>query len=70
MSQLIGVLNNFNYYYSHKFVVIKDGLTAVFDENGKPLTDFVEGTFKFSWAPGRSENKIVYNDEAQIAFEI
>lgn len=61
------VLNSFHYYYSGKFVVIKDGYSAVFDENGKPLTDFVNGTFRWVWG---SQGQIVYNDEAQIAFEI
>lgn len=64
------VLNSFNYYYSGKFVVIKDGLSAVFDENGKPMTDFVEGTFCWEWGKQENTPKIVYNNEAQIAFEI
>lgn len=65
------VLNSFYYYYSGPFVVIKNGLSAVYDKDGKALTDFVRGKFEKKWVRrGDEDIRIIYNDEAQIAFEV
>lgn len=64
------VLDNLGYYHSGPFVVIKDGLSTVFDKEGNPLTNFVKGQFKWTWArfENKEEHHIIYNEEAQIAF--
>lgn len=51
-----------------EFVVFKDGLSAVFDSEGKQLTEFVSGTFKwhFSWSNDVLKREI-YNSEAGIS---
>lgn len=65
------VLNSFGYYYSGPFVVIKNGLSAVYDKNGKALTDFVNGTFGRDWVrKGEQDVLVIYNNEAQIALEL
>lgn len=48
-----------------EIVVFKDGLSAVFDPEGKQLTEFVSGTFKwhFSWSNDVLKREI-YNSEA------
>lgn len=51
-----------------EIVVFKDGLSAVFDPEGKQLTEFVSGTFKwhFSWSNDVLKREI-YNSEAGIS---
>ena len=54
-----------------EFVIVKNGLSAVFNAYGKQLTDFVKGHFKWKWAPvnplyGYQHDRIIYNKEANI----
>lgn len=54
-----------------EFVVIKHGLSAVFNAYGKQLTDFVKGYFEWKWAPVNSvhdnrHDRIIYNKQANI----
>ena len=64
-----GMLQSLN---GPEFIVKKNGLSAVFDMNGRQLTDFVKGTFNWKWAPynplkNRGEMlRIIYNEEAGI----
>lgn len=64
-----GMLHSLN---GPEFIIKKNGLSAVFDKDGKQLTDFVAGTF--TWKYGSYDScfdrtgakKIIYNDEAGI----
>lgn len=63
-----GMLNSLN---GPEFIIKKGGLSAVFDMDGKQLTDFVKGAFECEWAPyNRLESdpyrRIIYNEEAGI----
>lgn len=52
-----------------EFVVVKNGLSAVFNTYGKQLTDYVEGRFEWKWAPYNPlmpHERIIYNKEANI----
>ena len=54
-----------------EIIVIKDGLQAVFDENGKQLTVFVNGVFTWCWTDRADfitsfPKRIIYNKEAGI----
>ena len=55
-----------------EFVVKRDGLSAVFDMDGKQLTDFVLGKFDWKWSEIERSNIIpdlkrtVFNEEAKI----
>ncbi len=53
-----------------EFIVCKNGLSAVFDKNGKQLTDFVKGEFDWKWGDVDYLNyhlvRIIYNEEAGI----
>lgn len=48
-----------------ELVVYKDGKAAVFGPDGKQLTDFVKGTFRWKWADDYP-HRIIYNNEAGI----
>lgn len=51
-----------------EFVVFKDGLSAVFDSEGKQLTEFVSGTFKWEWSQApHFIHREIYNREAGIS---
>lgn len=51
-----------------EFVVFKDGLSAVFDSEGKQLTEFVSGTFKWEWSQTpHFIHREIYNREAGIS---
>lgn len=63
-----GMLQSLN---GPEFIIRKDGLSAVFDMDGKQLTDFVEGVFEWKWAPcnhlkSDPHRRIIYNEEAGI----
>lgn len=62
-----GILQSLN---GPEFIIRKNGLSAVFDMDGKQLTEFVKGVFKWKWAPYNrleAENqRIIYNEEAGI----
>lgn len=56
-----------------EFILRKNGLSAVFDEEGNQLTDYVKGTFNWKWAPWNPSKdcddynkRIIYNEEAGI----
>lgn len=53
-----------------EFIVRKNGLSAVFDMDGKQLTDFVKGEFDWKWGDVDFLNyhpvRIIYNEEADI----
>lgn len=52
-----------------EFVVVKNGLSAVFNAYGKQLTDFIKGRFEWKWAPYNPlmpHERIIYNKEANI----
>lgn len=52
-----------------EFVIVKNGLSAVFNAYGKQLTDFVKGRFEWKWAPYTplsAHERIIYNKEANI----
>ena len=54
-----------------EFVIVKNGLSAVFNAYGKQLTDFVKGHFEWEWASVNSlcdyhHDRIIYNKEANI----
>lgn len=56
-----------------EFIVLNNGLSAVFDENGKQLTKFVTGHFDWEWAPykpnrNNTMERYIYNKEANIRF--
>ena len=58
-----------------EFVIVKNGLSAVFDTYGKQLTDFVKGRFEWKWAPvgplyDNKRDRIIYNKEANVHFYI
>lgn len=64
-----GILQSLN---GPEFIIRKGGLSAVFDMDGKQLTEFVEGVFEWKWAPYKrpGENlRIIYNEEAGIELE-
>lgn len=45
----------------------------MFDMDGKQLTEFVEGTFRWKWAPCNRPDeypRIIYNKEAGIELEL
>ncbi len=55
-----------------EFVIVKNGLSAVFSAGGKQLTDFVKGRFEWQWAPvnpsqGFHHERIITNKEANIS---
>lgn len=55
-----------------EFIIRKGGLSAVFDMDGKQLTEFAEGTFRWKWAPCNCHGedlRIIYNKEAGIELE-
>lgn len=63
-----GILQSLN---GPEFIVRKQGLSAVYDMNGQPLTDFVQGDFDWKWAPNDplkdiNLHRIIYNEEAGI----
>lgn len=63
-----GMLNSLN---GPEFVIRKNGLSAVFDMDGKQLTEFVEGVFEWEWAPynrlkSDPHRRIIYNEKARI----
>lgn len=43
----------------------RDGFSALFDEDGKQLTDFVKGSFKWKWSEANYK-RIIFNQEAGI----
>ena len=54
-----------------EFILRKNGLSAVFDEEGNQLTDYVKGTFNWTpWNPSKDcddyNKRIIYNEEAGI----
>ena len=54
-----------------EFVVVKNGLSAVFNAYGKQLTDFVKDRFEWKWAPvkplcAHNYDRIIYNKDANI----
>lgn len=55
-----------------EFVIKKDGLSAVFDMDGKQLTDYVQGVFDWKWSEvdlnciSPCQKRIIYNEEAGI----
>ena len=52
-----------------EFVVVKNGLSTVFNAYGKQLTDFIKGRFEWKWAPYNPlmpHERIIYNKEANI----
>lgn len=54
-----------------EFIVVKDGLSAVFDGSGNQLTAYVTGEFEWKWASPdllnlRYHDRIIFNDEANI----
>lgn len=52
-----------------EFVIVKNGLSAVFNAYRKQLTDFVKGRFESKWAPYNPlmpHERIIYNKEANI----
>lgn len=58
-----------------EFVVVKNGLSAVFSAVGGQLTDFVNGRFEWKWAPvnpsrGFRHERIIFNKEANISVNI
>lgn len=55
-----------------EFIIRKGDLFAVFDMDGKQLTEFVVGTFRWKWAPCNCHGedlRIIYNKEAGIELE-
>ena len=63
------MLNSLN---GPEFVIKRNGLSAVFDMDGKQLTDFVRGVFDWKWAEEELNTLIprlrrtIYNEEANI----
>lgn len=56
-----------------EFIVLKNGLSAVFDMNGNQLTDYVKGKFDWKWGKLDSSspnNRIIYNKEADIELSV
>ena len=51
-------------------IVQKDGRSAFFDVEGKRMSDFVEGIWKWKWAEGGSHDVIVYNDSENLKFVV
>lgn len=52
-----------------EFVIVRNGLSAVFNACGKQLTDFVRGRFEWVWDPHSplyAHERIIYNKEANI----
>ncbi len=51
-----------------EFIIKKNGLSAVFDMNGKQLTEFVKGNFDWEWDPKDNNGlkRIIFNREAGI----
>lgn len=53
-----------------EFVILKNGLSAVFNANGKQVTEYVKGHFEWKWAPYHPlrphHERIIYNEEAHI----
>ena len=50
-----------------EFVVKKNGLSAVFDKNGKQLTDFVPSSFDWKWVESDFYSKrIIFNEKAKV----
>ena len=61
-----GVLQGLN---GGEFVIVKDGLSAVFNPEGKQLTPFAQGTFKWRWAQDYPKREI-FNEEAGITITV
>lgn len=54
-----------------EFVLHRDGLSAVFDPDGKQLTEFVEGTFYWRWSGDvLGYGRVICNDEAGIKITV
>lgn len=52
------------------YIVVKDVLSALFDNAGHPLTGFVSGVFDWDVASDRNHTVRIYNKEAGIDLEI
>lgn len=55
------------------FIIKKDGLTALFDENKKQLTPFVAGQFEWKWAEHNKTYqyyRTIFNKEAGISIDV
>lgn len=60
-----GVIQSLN---GPEFLVLKGGKKALFDGDGKPLSDFVEGEWQWEWAEGKYPQRRLFNDKANLSF--
>lgn len=57
-----------------EFIILKDGMSAVFGMDGNQLTDYVKGQFYWKWGdhdfPNDKSTRIIYNEEAGIELSV
>lgn len=52
-------------------IIQKDGLSALFSLEGRQMSDFVAGVWRWKWSKGDSSGRvIVYNERENLSFEI
>lgn len=62
-----GVLKSLN---GPEFLVLKEGKKALFDGDGNPLSEFVEGEWRWEWAGGDYPKRRLFNDNADLSFVV
>lgn len=60
-----GVIQSLN---GPEFLVLKGDKKALYDGDGNPLSDFVEGDWQWEWAPGNYPQRRLFNEGAGLSF--